>query len=97
MDFLTTKWLMGHNIDDTNSAYFKADPEAVKEDYIKIMDQLVTDRVEIKVINTNEAMANEIEELKNEIIHINSKINPEIGENAILNPNVRFVNEPEDI
>lgn len=49
---LTTRWLMGHSIDGTTSAYFKADPEALKEDYLEVVDQLSTDQVEVKIIRT---------------------------------------------
>lgn len=37
---LQTRWLMGHSIDSTTAAYFKADPEAIKEDYIEIVNHL---------------------------------------------------------
>ena len=50
---LTTRWLLGHSIDNTTSAYFKADPESVKEDYLDVIDELSIKEVEVKTITTD--------------------------------------------
>lgn len=52
MPHLMTRWLMGHTLDKTTSAYFKADPMAIKEEYLQVLDQITTDQVEIKIIKT---------------------------------------------
>lgn len=63
---LTTRWLLGHSIDRTTSAYFKADPEALKEEYVEVLDQLTTDKVQIKIIN-------KYEEIKQDFNALNRK------------------------
>lgn len=61
---LYTRWLMGHSIDSTTASYFKADPEAVKQEYITILDHLTTDKVEIKVVNQYEDIKQEVKNIK---------------------------------
>lgn len=61
---LTTRWLLGHSIDSTTSAYFKADPEALREDYVEVVDRLTTDKVKIKVINKYEDIKQEIDTIR---------------------------------
>ena len=34
-----TRWMMGHTLDSTTSAYFKADPESVKEEYTQVFNE----------------------------------------------------------
>jgi integrase len=80
MPHLMTRWLMGHKLDPTTGAYFKADPETVKEDYIQILDQLTTSKVQIKLINQYQEVKQEIEELRTELfekkfIELKDKIN----------------------
>jgi len=48
MPYLMTRRIMGHKIDKTTSAYFKADPQTIKEEYILILDHLTTNQVKIK-------------------------------------------------
>lgn len=53
MPHLMTRWLMGHKLDSTTSAYFKADPEAIKEEYIQFISHLtVNQNVEVKTVTT---------------------------------------------
>ena len=53
MPHLMTRWLMGHKLDPTTSAYFKADPETLKEEYIQIVEQLnVNQDIEVKTVTT---------------------------------------------
>ena len=53
MPHLMTRWLMGHKLDPTTSAYFKANPETLKEEYIQIVEQLnVNQDIEIKTVTT---------------------------------------------
>ncbi len=49
---LVTRWLLGHSIDNTTSAYFKADPETIKKDYLAVVDELSTKEVKVKEITT---------------------------------------------
>lgn len=60
---LSTRWLMGHTIDPVTSAYFKVDPELLREDYITVLDQLTTDRVQIKIINQFETLSKQIDHI----------------------------------
>ncbi|AUB59379.1 hypothetical protein BK009_00990 [Methanobacterium subterraneum] len=50
---LYTRWLMGHSVDSTTEAYFKADPEAVKEEYKQVVDHLtITQDIKFKPVTT---------------------------------------------
>lgn len=62
---LVTRWLLGHSIDNTTSAYFKADPETLEEDYLEVVDELSTKEVKVKTITT-EGYDNLLEELQKE-------------------------------
>lgn len=75
---LTTRWLMGHNLDPTTSAYFKPDPESLKEDYIEVLDQLTTNKVQVMIVNKYESLLKEVEDLKDEIGYVKKHIDPEI-------------------
>lgn len=70
---LTTRWLLGHTLDETTSAYFRADPEALREDYVEVLDQLTTDNVQIKVINKYENIKQDVETLKEQVGLVISK------------------------
>jgi hypothetical protein len=47
-------WMLGHKIYPTTAAYFKAKPELIKEDYIKIENKLTLAEIEIKDIAPNQ-------------------------------------------
>lgn len=64
---LVTRRLMGHTIDNTTSAYFRPDPETMKEYYIDAIDQLTTNKVQIKVIDRYEDVTKRMKDLENEI------------------------------
>jgi integrase len=66
---LTTRWLMGHTIDSTTSAYFRADPESLKEDYLDVVNELSVD-------NTKVVKANNLEELLNALREQGIKVKP---------------------
>jgi len=54
MPHLMTRWLLAHKLDSTTSAYFKADPESVKEEYVQFMDQLTTNqKIEVKTVTAS--------------------------------------------
>lgn len=40
VDTINIHFMMGHRIDDVSAAYFKADPEELKEEYIKVYSEL---------------------------------------------------------
>lgn len=61
---LTTRWLLGHSIDKVTNAYFKPDPETIKNDYLNVINQLTTHKVEIKLINQFEDLQGQIEEIR---------------------------------
>ena len=52
MPHLMTRWLLGHTIDGTTDAYFKADPEALKLEYLDVVNELCTDEVKVMKITT---------------------------------------------
>lgn len=89
MPHLATRWLMGHSIDSTTSAYFKADPEAVKQDYIEVMGQLMTNRVKTIVIDKYEEVSQELEDVKSELAYLKKTIDP-IELNDLRKPRYRF-------
>jgi integrase len=51
---LMTRWLLGHSIDKTTDAYFKADSEALKEEYKNVLNQLSIEKVKGKSVTTME-------------------------------------------
>ena len=55
MPHLMTRWLMGHRLDTTTSAYFKADPVALKEEYIQIVNHLtINQEINVKTVQSAE-------------------------------------------
>ena len=79
MPHLMTRWLMGHNLDNTTSAYFKADPQAVKEEYVTLLDQLTTDKVVIKVVNQYEDLNKKLDLKDDEIIKLKAEKDEEMS------------------
>ncbi|MCE7698486.1 MAG: hypothetical protein K8E24_006480 [Methanobacterium paludis] len=72
MPHLMTRWLLGHTIDGTTDAYFKADSETLKVEYLEVVDQLSTDQVEVKIIRTEayDEVITELEKLKlNQVLY----------------------------
>ncbi len=65
---LITRRLLGHKVGGTIGAYFKIDPEDAKEEYLKVMDQLMTTKQEVIVINNHEDLKQEVDSLKGLII-----------------------------
>lgn len=52
---LAIDWMIGHEITDRSAApYFKSDPKYIKEEYMKGINQITTERVEIRRIETDE-------------------------------------------
>lgn len=51
---LTTRWLLGHDLDGTASAYFFPDVESLKKDYIEVVNELSINEVEVKTIESEE-------------------------------------------
>lgn len=65
MPHLMTRFIMGHTIDKTSNAYFKMDPEVVKEEYIEIVDKLSTSKVEVKIVRTGyDGVKSELEDMR---------------------------------
>jgi integrase len=80
MPHLMTRWLMGHNLDSTTSAYFKADPQTIKEEYLKALNYLTTNAVEIKLINQYEDLAEKLDQKDDEIIKLKAEKDEEMAE-----------------
>lgn len=76
MPHLTTRWLMGHDLDDTTSSYFFADPETLRADYIEVLDQIQTNKVQTVIVNQLEDVVHEIDSLKNEVVTLKKEIRP---------------------
>jgi len=54
MPHLMTRWIMGHKLDQTTSAYFKADPKTLKEEYIQIVEHVnVNQEIKVKTVTTD--------------------------------------------
>lgn len=65
---LITRKLMGHTVDGTTGAYFMTDPEDAKEEYLRVVDQLMTTKQGVMVINNQETLRQEFDNLKGLII-----------------------------
>lgn len=53
-DIFFVDYLMGHTLDDTRSAYYRADPEALKKKYIKYLPFLAIEDTEVHTIESAE-------------------------------------------
>lgn len=51
---LTTRWLMGHDLDGTTSAYFFPDVDSLKADYMEVINELSIQEVKTKTIESKE-------------------------------------------
>jgi len=74
---LSTRFLLGHTIDSVTSAYFKADPESLKKDYMEIVDQLTTDKVKVVVVDKYEDISQRLDVIENSFIIDSGKLSPE--------------------
>jgi integrase len=70
---LFTRWMLGHSIDSVTNAYFKPDPEKIKQDYLNVVNELTTNKVEIKVINKYEEIKHDINAIKEDLDAVKSK------------------------
>lgn len=75
---LTTRWLLGHNIGSTTNAYFKPDPESLKQDYMKVINQITTNKTEYVTLNPYEAISQRVDALENKLVIESGKLSPEI-------------------
>lgn len=62
LDFLKIQWMSGRHVDSTTEAYFKADPHNLKEEYLKVVDNLSVNKVKVNEITTEDKK--ELEALK---------------------------------
>lgn len=61
---LTIQWLLGHKIDKVTEAYFKADINKLKSEYIKVLPDLTfTEKIKVRVV-TDEKLKELEEEIK---------------------------------
>ncbi|MDP3623816.1 MAG: site-specific integrase [Methanobacteriaceae archaeon] len=54
MPHLIIRWMLGHRIDNTTSAYFKPNPEHLKQEYHRIVNKLSISKVEVHDIKSKE-------------------------------------------
>ncbi|BDZ67379.1 tyrosine-type recombinase/integrase [Methanobacterium ferruginis] len=63
---LATRFLLGHSIETVTNAYFKPDVESIKNHYLSVVNQLMTNKVEIKIINQYGDLQQQIEEIRHD-------------------------------
>ena len=68
-DIFFTDYLMGHKIEETRSAYFKADPEKLKVRYIRFLPYLTVEETRIKIVESSE-----YKKLKEENVNIKKQL-----------------------
>jgi integrase len=79
MPHLMTRWLMGHTQDTTTTAYFKADPQAIREEYIQVLNHLTTNQVEIKLVETYQEIKQRLDATEQKFIEFaEGKLNAEL-------------------
>jgi len=95
--FLTIERLLCHKIDSTISAYYKPSIESLKEDYMKVVNELITTNQEVIILNPYENIQQEVDSLKKFIIE--SGKFPEEYRDLILHDQARmnYEMEKEDI
>jgi hypothetical protein len=71
-----TKWLLGHNANQTVDRYVKPNIPALKEEYTRIIPHLSIERVEIKEITTKEydQLLKELRNKEKEQMKTNEKV-----------------------
>lgn len=72
--YLGTRWLLGYDLDKTTFAYFKTDPDTLKQDYIEVLDQLTTNKVEIKLINQYSELNEKLDQKDEKIANMEKQI-----------------------
>lgn len=65
---LITRHLLGHTVDGTTGAYFKIDPEDAKDEYMKVVDQLMTTKQDVIIINSFEDIRKELNNMKKVVL-----------------------------
>jgi len=73
-DIFFTDFLMGHKIDSTRAAYFRADPEKLKKRYLKYLPFLTIEDTQIRVVESEEyhKLKEENKNIKKQLDEINS-------------------------
>lgn len=68
MQHTATRYMMGHTIEKTTEAYFKADPKSIKDDYLEIVHQLMTDDTGKRLAEDPEKILAEIDDIKKRLL-----------------------------
>lgn len=63
VDYLTTEFLIGHKLKGSSSAYYFANPEKLKNKYVRVMDKL-TFTIKLEYIDIDSREKRELEELR---------------------------------
>lgn len=63
VDFLSTEFLLGHSLSQVQSSYYFANPDKLKQKYIRVMDKL-TFSMEVSVLDIDSREKQELEELR---------------------------------
>lgn len=63
MPHLSTRFLMGHTIDDTTASYFYADPDTLRYEYTEVLDYIQTNKVETVIVNQYEEIRQDLDKV----------------------------------
>jgi len=77
MSYMNSKWLLGHDVPSVDASYFFAHIESIRADYVEILDQLTTNKVQIKVIDKYEELSNRLDVIEKHPSIIESGTLPE--------------------
>lgn len=92
IDQLKVDWMLGHKINDVSAAYFKAKPERLKKEYMKIESKLTLAEVEIKdiapeqikdIVHELDMQKQENKELKKMIVEIKQDMENIKGDSSV--------------
>ncbi len=89
IDKIYVDWLMGHKINSQDAAYFKANPGAVKSEYLKALQELtVLGKIKVRVVTDGtEELEKQSNEQKSDIDYLKKMISE--------NPYLQHLNDPE--
>ena len=98
-------WFLGHEISGVNRSYIKSDPSNLKEEYLKVVEDLSMEKVKVQMVTTEgyDELLNGLKQKEKEINHQQNEINnikyklAELVDLAkiIDNPKIRKVLEEE--
>ncbi|MFC1786857.1 tyrosine-type recombinase/integrase, partial [Halobacteriota archaeon] len=90
-DLFMVDFLMGHQIDATRSAYFMADPERLRELYMRYIPFLSIESVETRVLTSEsyEKLVTENQDIKQELEELRAEINARTPKDDLMSALIR--------